>query len=256
MGFIDYADLKTRVSITDAVQKLGLELHNTGNQRRGFCPRCMTGGDRALVVTPEKNLFYCFNAKIGGDCIALVAHLKDLKTNEAANWLAGTVPLSRPPNKTSSATPPPAPGARIFDPAAYAARLDASHEALAGLGISADTIKAFKAGYASTGLLRGRLALPVCDRQGKALCYTGRALKDEHPPLVFPKDFDPKSFLFNWERAEPGDVLYVARDPLDVLKAHEGGLIAVSFLGEINSTSLQVLSLLMDELNIPSVEIL
>jgi hypothetical protein len=68
-----YAELKTRVSIHDAIQKLGLELKPAGHQLRGFCPQCKAGGDRALVITPDKSLFYCFNAKIGGDQIALSA---------------------------------------------------------------------------------------------------------------------------------------------------------------------------------------
>ena len=68
---IDYAELKTRVSIHDAIQKLGLELKPAGHQLRGFCPQCKTGSDRALVITPDKSLFYCFSAKTGGDQIAL-----------------------------------------------------------------------------------------------------------------------------------------------------------------------------------------
>ena len=111
MGFIDYAELKTRVSIHDAIQKLRLELKPAGHQLRGFCPQCKAGGDRALVITPDKSLFYCFNAKTGGDQIALVAHLKEITTNEAANWLAGTVPQNNRP-KAGSTTSPPAPPAK------------------------------------------------------------------------------------------------------------------------------------------------
>ena len=98
MGFIDYAELKTRVTMHDAIQKLGLELKRAGHQLRGFCPKCLCGGDRALVVTPDKGLFYCWackgdkNANGSGDQLALVAHIRGLTLNEAANWLAGTVP--------------------------------------------------------------------------------------------------------------------------------------------------------------------
>jgi len=166
VGFIDYAELKTRVSIHDAIQKLGLELKPAGHQLRGFCPQCKAGGDRALVITPNKSLFYCFNAKTGGDQIALIAHLKEMTTNEAANWLAGTVPQNNR-TKAGSTTSPPAPPAKAgFDPERYAGRLDPSHSALEPLGIAPDTLKAFKAGYASTGLNRGRLALPLYDSKG------------------------------------------------------------------------------------------
>ena len=144
MGFIDYAELKTRVSIHDAIQKLGLELKPAGHQLRGFCPQCKAGGDRALVITPDKSLFYCFNAKTGGDQIALVAHLKEMKTNEAANWLAGTVPQNNK-TKAASTTSPPAPPAKAgFDPEKYAERLDPSHAALEPLEIAPDTLKALQ----------------------------------------------------------------------------------------------------------------
>src|SRR6185312_2286607 len=238
VSFIDYKELKTRTTIEDAAKRLGLELRVNANQLRGFCPACLSGGDRALAITPSKQLFYCFGGKVGGDCIALVAHIKGIQTKEAAHWLAGTGPASAGDRTKQSATPPPAPAsqARAFDPEAYAARLECSHEALAGLALSPETFKAFKAGYAATGKLRGRLALPLTDRQGKTLCYVGKALKDEQPQLLYGTDtFNPHSILFGWDKAAGGDVLYVARDPLDVLRAHEGGITAVSFLGDITA---------------------
>jgi DNA primase len=93
--FVDFAALKERVSIEHAIQLLGLQLKPAGNQLRGPCPICKTGGDRALVVTPAKGMFYCFMAQTGGDQIALVAHVKACKTTEAANFLAGTSTVPR-----------------------------------------------------------------------------------------------------------------------------------------------------------------
>jgi hypothetical protein len=63
----------------------------------------------------------------------------------------------------------------------YAGRLDPSHSALEPLGIAPDTLKAFKAGYASTGLNRGRLALPLYDSKGNLAAYCGRAIREESP---------------------------------------------------------------------------
>ncbi len=131
MGFIDYAELKTRVSIQDTIRKLELELKPTGHQLRGFCPQCRAGGDHALVISPDKSLFYCFNAKTGGDQIALVAHLKEMKTNEAANWLAGTVPQNNKTKAVSTTSPPAPPAKAGFDPERCAERLDPAHAALA-----------------------------------------------------------------------------------------------------------------------------
>jgi hypothetical protein len=86
---------------------------------------------------------------------------------------------------------------------------------------------------------------------------SGGALGDEHPALIFPKDFDAKSVLSDWQNIERGDAIYVARDPLEVLKAYEGSITnMVAFVGDITADALQVLSLLMDELSIPSVDFL
>ena len=140
MPFIDFAELKTRVSIEQAAQMLGLTLTPHGSQYRSPCPVCKTGGDRALIITPAKGLFYCFAKKIGGDAIALTAHIRGTSVKEAADELSrafGTVQNSTSTVSKNRATAPQAPEARkqpAFDPEAYAARLDASHASLAPLG--------------------------------------------------------------------------------------------------------------------------
>ena len=79
MPFIDFADVKARVSIEDAAEKLGLALKPSAGKLRCPCP-VHGGGDRAMVITPEKGLFCCFGSRpsTGGDQIQLVAHVKDI----------------------------------------------------------------------------------------------------------------------------------------------------------------------------------
>ena len=85
------------------------------------------------------------------------------------------------------------------------------------------------------------------------LAYCGRAVKDETPLLIFPNGFRPDTVIFNGHRIEQGDTIYVARDPLQVLKAYENGVTnVVSFLGDITVDALHVLALLMDEKDVPS----
>ena len=59
-----------------------------------------------MVVTPDKGLFYCFAAKVGGDQIALAAHIKGLKTSEAATFLSGNSTVPVPRNRTVPGTVP------------------------------------------------------------------------------------------------------------------------------------------------------
>jgi transposase len=137
------------IDISTLADRVKLTPH--GSQYRGGCPACQTGGDRALVVTPAKGLFYCFAKKSGGDLIALTAHIRGIPVKDAADELNrafGTVQNSTGTVSKSHATVPPAPGTTkrqpAFDPEAYAARLDASHASLAPLGLSPETLKAWK----------------------------------------------------------------------------------------------------------------
>jgi DNA primase len=261
MPFVDFAELKTRVSIEQATRMLGLNLTPHGSQHRGPCPVCRTGGDRALVVTPAKGLFYCFAAKSGGDAIALTAHIRGISVKEAADQLDrafGTVQNSTSTVSKNRATVPQAPEARkqpAFDPEAYASRLDASHASLAPLGLSAEALKAWKAGFSNSGTNRGRLAIALHDRDGNILGFAGRSLNDEQPKLTIPNGINPQEIIFGGDRVEQG-TLYLVRDVLDVLKAYESGVTnCVCFLTDITALQVEMLAALMATKHCDTIEL-
>jgi hypothetical protein len=104
------------------------------------------------------------------------------------------------------------------------------------------------AGFAPKGIMRGGFAIPIHDRAGALLAHCGRTVKDESPSLIFPNGFDPRGAIFNAHRVVEGD-LFLVRDPLQALTAHESGIEnVVAFLTE-NVTALQLeqLAALMDE---------
>jgi len=75
-------------------------------------------------------LFYCFEAKIGGDCLALVQHITGLEVQDAAHFLApkeATVPQAGRAETTAPKNE--------FDPAVFAQKLVFSPE-VSALGIS------------------------------------------------------------------------------------------------------------------------
>jgi DNA primase len=98
---IDFSALKQRVSIEQAIRFLGLDMRRSGSALRGPCPACGTGGHRALVVTPSKQVFYCFPARQGGDQLALVAHIKGCGVRQAAEQLVARFGNSIPINRRS-----------------------------------------------------------------------------------------------------------------------------------------------------------
>ena len=261
-SFVDFKQLKSNVTIDQAVKMLGLELKPHGQQLRGRCPIHKGTSDREFVVTPAKGLFYCFGPCGGGDLITLVAKVKGVPTKEAASLIAehfGAGSSTVPGNRTVSGNTSPQPSsrqetaARGLQPLAY---LEPAHDLVQALGVSPETVESFDAGYAPKGIMRGRLAIPIHDRGAKLLAYCGRTVRNESPTLIFPNGFDPAGVIFNAHRVTAGELTLV-RDPLQVLMAFESGIDnVVAFLTEaITAQQLEMLAALMDEKKCETVEL-
>ncbi|MDP2367254.1 CHC2 zinc finger domain-containing protein [Rhodoferax sp.] len=250
MSFVDFAELKTRVPIEDVLTWLGIETKKASNgQLRGCCPIHGGNSPREFVVTPSKGLYFCFAGCGGGDIIKLVANHRKIGTKEAGAEIAahfgkGTVTAAGNSTVPGKGTVPQNEKAG-FNPLTY---LEATHEAVQALGVSAGTCGHFGAGYAPKGILRGRMAIPIHDKAGLLLAYCGRTVKGESPTLTFPNGFQAADVIFNAHRVTQGE-LYLVRDPLQVLTAYESGIEnVVSFLTEaISAQQLEQLASLMDE---------
>ena len=102
---------------------------------------------------------------------------------------------------------------------------------------------------------RGRLAFALNDRDGNVLGFAGRALGDQQPALTIPNGINPQEVIFGGDRVEQG-TLYLVRDVLDVLKAHESGVTnCVCFLTEISTLQVEMLAALMATKNCDTVEL-
>ena len=49
--FVDFAAIKEKMPFSETIAALELSVKQSGNQWRGGCPACNSGGDRALVIT-------------------------------------------------------------------------------------------------------------------------------------------------------------------------------------------------------------
>jgi CHC2 zinc finger len=244
--FLDFQQIKDLFSFDDAINFLDLRMSSAGNQLRGTCPTCQSGGPRGLVITPGRG-FYCFGAKKGGDQIALVAHVKDIGMRQAAElvqdqYRTSTSTSSLPKRREPERKSPAANGPRAVPALEY---LEAENEFVQALGVSPETAEAFGAGFAAKGVLRGRFAVPIHHLDGTIIAYVGIAVKEDQQPRLLFNNFDPTKHLFNLDRVQGNDVVYVARDPLHVLQAYESGVEnVVSFLSPITDrTSRYVLNL-------------
>jgi transposase len=100
--FIDFAHLKSQLSMSRVLEHLGLfsRLRGSGSQRRGPCPLHRGDGrGRTFSVNLDDNVFHCFDTRCGqqGDVIDLWAALHQLDLRTAALELVQTFDLEPAP---------------------------------------------------------------------------------------------------------------------------------------------------------------
>lgn len=188
--YIDFNEVKAAISIERAADLLNLQLSPSGNhQMRGPCPACQSG-DRTLVITPSKNLFYCFKSQQGGDQIALAAHVLGKKANEAATFLVeqGTETSTSTVSKGRANSEPQNQKGGDNRPRSGCPELDylqADHAAVGAIGLDRATAQAIGAGYANKGLMRGTVAIPIRLPDGTLCGYVGLTEIAKLPPKFF-----------------------------------------------------------------------
>lgn len=180
MTYIDFAALKQSITIEDVAKLLGLQLKLANKQLRGKCPHC-EGGDRSLVITPEKEAYYCFTDEKGGDLIALAAHIKNCSMKEAAQFIHSS--LTVPPKDER-----PAEGMQPLQ------HLDNNHEAVQAIGFVPEDAAKLGIGYAAKGLMRGTVAVPLRTETGALVGYIGITEARLPPSLKFPTDGNVVAF--------------------------------------------------------------
>ena len=264
---ISFDEVKRGVSMEVVIGFLGFAglKQKSARQWKGDCPFCK--GIDCFAVTSDGGreklgAFNCFKCPAGGDQIELVSLARGNARKDPKGVFAaakelhakflgghGTGGGAAEARDNSNASPQPKPERRAgFDPEAYAKTLDPGHEALAPFGIDAETFRAWRCGYASSGVNRGRLAMGIAGRDGALIGFAGRALKGESPKLIFPNGFLAQEHIFGADRVVNGPLILL-RDPIDVLSASESGNDnVVCFLtDEVAAAQLERLSSLMDE---------
>lgn len=254
--FIDFQHLKDEITIEQVLSAYGVAgLHPSGAQLRGPCPIHEGSNDRQFVVWPDKGTWRCFGeCQKSGDIIQLVALLLGVGNFEAAQDIAKRFDLMSTSSAeatdtcsgqgeagpgeakehdsdlcveptiataTGSNVPPP-----NLKPLEY---LKADHPSLKKRGINTETAAHFGAGFASRGIMAGRIAIPIHTADGTdLLAYAGAATREDQEPWKFPKDFRPDLEVFNVHRlpvsdADAAEPIYVTFDPFFVLQQHRDG---------------------------------
>ena len=248
-SYVDFAALKASASIEDVLERYKLtgQFRPKGSQLVGPCPLCESQHETAFQADIEKDCWYCFAEGEGGSVIDFVARHEDVGLRTAglriAEWFdAGSGA------KVDSSPESPTPGDRETATAILNEPLDFKLESLAAehprvqeLGIRPRTAAHFGAGYCTAGLMEGRLAIPIHNRAGELVAYTGRATDGEEPAYLYPDGFDRAQEVFNLHRVASAGLsveygVYLAPEPARVLRLWQAGIEnAVSYLGTVLS---------------------
>lgn len=195
--FVDFKQVKAHVSILQVLEHYNLidTFKQTGDRLSGPCPLHNGNNPTAFRVSISKNCFNCFGrCGRGGNVIDFVALKEGIDFRDAAillqDWFMGgatSVPTKEPPpaqkvrEERSRTVYPPGPTQPETPPQPEQEEeatenpplnfelttLKSDHSYLEMRGLEGETIEHFGLGYCSRGILRGHIAIPIHNPDGK-----------------------------------------------------------------------------------------
>jgi len=157
--FVDFRIVKEKVPITEILRYYDLldAMRPKSNQLVGRCP-LKEGASESFTVNREKNVWFCFSCRRGGDILDFVAAKERVPLQQAGELVAKWFGITGNPD-VRRVEPVAIPQ---NEPLGFELKgLNAKRPELDVLGVRVETLEQFGAGYASTGLLKGRLAIPI-----------------------------------------------------------------------------------------------
>lgn len=244
MTYAQFSDVKQRVTIVEVFnhyvpEEKRSDYQEKDDQLRGPCILCCQGKRRELSINTQKNCFRTFCCNKSGNIFDFVA-VKELCTvSDACNLIAEWFNLAHEdqeeeqPESTipDSANPPLSFQLRNIDP---------THTACKCLGVSAETLDAYGAGYYSgRGMFKEHVVIPIHNLPGELIAYTGAPLEGKNlGKWHYPANFQPDFELFNAHRVTKllqiaGETPLLTREPAEVLRFHDLGYpCALAYFGD------------------------
>jgi DNA primase len=241
--WVDFQAIKEEVSLEAALDHY--ELKNRRRRRRdqleGCCP--LHGGERkdAFQANLSKNVFHCFACGAKGNVLDFVAAMERCSIREAALKLQAW--FGRPEMETAVASRSAGIVGRgelvrkelAVNPALRfaLANVDSAHPYLAKRGIQHATAAEFGVGlYSGTGMMHGRIVIPIPNSTGELVAYAGRAVNGGGPKYKLPRGFRKSLEVYNVHRAATAasDRVIVVEGYFDCLRVHQAGFPYVAAL--------------------------
>jgi DNA primase len=233
--WVNYKSLRSELSFIEILHHYGVELKERGEQWQGFCPLPTHEGKRqspSFSANVGRGIWQCFGCGAGGNLIEFAARMEGLNPDDPGDFRKAALLL----RKTFAGTdggerekPKAAPKEEtrerkrqedLEEDASVVVnapldfelqRLEYDHPYLRERGFTDETIKTFGLGYCHRGLMKGRIAIPLHDKQGALIGYAGRIVDEETigkdtPRYLFPgsrerngtrHEFRKSAFLYN-----------------------------------------------------------
>jgi DNA primase len=244
--WVDFKQLKTDVAIEQVLARYGVQLRRIGTtELRGRCPLPTHSSSRSrdsFAVNIARNVWSCRSlscmqargGRPGGNILDFVALMEGCSIRDAAVHLQGwsgaaperfIVPRALHPDPIASENPP------LRFALQY---VDATHSYLTSRGVTPQTVRAFGIGlYSGTGLLRGRIVIPIHNASGELIAYAGRAIDGQEPKYRFPAGFRKSLVLFNLHRAivSRARMVIIVEGFFDAMAVQQAGYPTVALMG-------------------------
>jgi DNA primase len=229
--YLDIEKIRTEITITMILDYYGIALRKSADDRlSGTCP--LHGGDNpnAFHVDIKKNIYNCFTrCAAGGSIFDFVMKKENLSFYHAALKIYRTF---YPRNPTSNCQN-------------LKLKLRPSHPYLQKRNITPHIARFFQLGYCASGLMKDRIAIPICDMDGNTAAYCGRAIHDHvSPKYLFPKNFHKSQYLFNMQHIAPKSPtpVFIVEGFFDCIHIHHLDFDAIALMGTtISQTQISLL---------------
>jgi DNA primase len=229
-GWVDFEAVKQDVSLEAVLRHYQVPgLRKCGHQLVGRCPIHRGQRDDSFRASLSKNAFHCFACQAGGNVLNFVAAMEKCSIRQAAlrlqRWFSAGAPGEGRSARNAELVRekegrnPPLPFVLTG--------VDHFHPYLVERGIDPATAVVFGVGfYAGSGLLSGRVVIPIANARGQTVAYAGRALDDSLPKYKLPAGFRKAWELFNLHRAAAtgSQTVIVVEGYFDCLRVHRAGL--------------------------------
>jgi DNA primase len=246
---IDFRVLKERARFDPVLRRYGLAQHTSRPRYFIRCPFHREENPSCRIDQARKR-FQCFACGARGSILDFVALLDGCTILEAANIIADCCGLNDDCIVDQSAPGvdgiPSGKGVTPADaleeqevtanpPLEFTLKLDPSHPYLIERGLSPELIEHFGLGFCDRGVMRGRIAIPIHDEQGRLVAYAGRwatsTVPKDRPRYLLPRDFRKQLVLYNLNRVRGAAALIAVESYWSVFRLSALGVPAIGLMG-------------------------